>query len=135
MRVAACWRVTQVDKTQPAVQINIRMNPNATYKSIAVAPKYEAAYHNDAAFRKMADAAMHDLQTCKLQAALPPEKYAQWAEIEMIFDPQMSYDESQLLEGFVDTRPDIISSQSSDNLVKPAPSSLNENNIFIEQTH
>lgn len=85
-QIAKCWTPLS-GSNQPKVDIKLEVNPDRTIQVAEVVDK--ARYDKDQSFKTSADMAIHALNdpACH-QLDLPLDKYEEWKEIFLTFDPK-----------------------------------------------
>uniref|UniRef100_UPI00356162D3 cell envelope integrity protein TolA n=1 Tax=Phaeovulum sp. TaxID=2934796 RepID=UPI00356162D3 len=83
--ISACWTVgaASTETLRSIVTVGITMTPGGEVESVR---RISADSPSDAAANTAYDIARRTILRCIGNAALPPEKYETWREIEMVFD-------------------------------------------------
>ncbi|MCB1556316.1 MAG: energy transducer TonB [Alphaproteobacteria bacterium] len=88
-QLASCWSVLAGARYAEdiVVEIKLSMNPDRTIQQARIANQLR--YNADSYFRAAADSALRALYNPRCNPLdLPPEKYTQWKEITVTFDPR-----------------------------------------------
>ncbi|MBI1326689.1 MAG: hypothetical protein GC136_03500 [Alphaproteobacteria bacterium] len=87
-QIARCWSIPAGarDAMDMQVPLYIKLLQDGTVVEVNILEK--ARYSSDNFYRAAADAAVRAIKACSPLKGLPPEKYSNWKEIEMNFDPR-----------------------------------------------
>jgi hypothetical protein len=88
-QLSQCWNVPvgAKDADELVVDLRVEMNPDRTVRSVEILDKQR--YRRDSFFRAAADSARRALYNPNCTPlALPPDKYDQWKELTIRFNPK-----------------------------------------------
>ncbi|MDY0028428.1 MAG: cell envelope integrity protein TolA [Pseudobdellovibrionaceae bacterium] len=88
-QLSQCWSIMAgaMNSQDLAVEVRVVVNPDRTVRSAKILDQYK--YNSDPFFRAAADAAVRALNNPKCTPLnLPPEKYDNWREMTINFDPR-----------------------------------------------
>lgn len=79
-----CWLLS---KDSISVEIRVLFEPDGSVKSVGLMPEHSQRYINDAKFRTSVDAAIRAVNECSPYDKLPKNKYEQWKDMMITFNP------------------------------------------------
>ena len=88
-QLSQCWSIMAgaMNAEDLAVELGVIVNPDRTVRSAKILDQHR--YSSDPFFRAAADAAIRALNNPKCTPLnLPPEKYDDWREMRIVFDPK-----------------------------------------------
>ena len=86
-RVLACWNPPPLGATDLIVEIHVVLRPDGTVETTRVLD--EERYEADLLFRRLADSARRSVLSPHCQPfPLPVDRFDQWQEMILIFDPR-----------------------------------------------
>ncbi|HPQ50829.1 MAG: energy transducer TonB [Alphaproteobacteria bacterium] len=88
-QLSQCWNIMAgaMDSESLRVEVKVVVNPDRTVRSAKILD--QSKYGNDPFFRAAADSAVRALNNPKCTPLnLPPEKYDEWREMTIVFDPK-----------------------------------------------
>ena len=86
-----CWNIPagSANDYTLKVGIDVALRPDGSVIGAALAPEQRGRYGNDMPFRAAVDSAIRAVHKCSPIKHLPTEKYNNWKEMRLNFDPSM----------------------------------------------
>lgn len=89
-QIAKCWNVPAgaKDAHDLIVVLKIYLEQDGSLIKVELANESKGRYGSDSFFRAAADSAMRAVRQCSPLKSLPPEKFNNWREMELTFNPK-----------------------------------------------